>query len=116
MKAAQRYFVLAWRELIIILRLRKKILSRLCGTLQNQVIIINSVLADKSTLAGQDCTHVQDGSNGIPCKSHQSLKDSSQTQISKLKSELSKDSFSNSTLHESPELHSADRFLCYLTS
>lgn len=91
-------------------------LSKLCGTLQKQVIIINFILAAKSTLAAQDCIHVQDGSKGIPCKSHQSLKDKSHTWISKLKKELHKDPPSDSTLHGSPKLHPARRFLCCLTS
>lgn len=55
------------------------------------MIIINFILAAKSTLAAQDCIHVQDGSKGIPCKSHQSLKGKSHTWISKLKKELNKD-------------------------
>lgn len=49
----------------------------LCGTLEKQVLIINSIPAAKSTLACQDCIYVQDDSNGIPCKSHKSLKDKS---------------------------------------
>lgn len=55
----------------------KKHLSKLCGTVEKQVLIINSIPAAKSTSACQDWMYVQDDSSGIPWKSHQSLNDKS---------------------------------------
>lgn len=77
----------------------------MCGILKKLVTISNCILAAKSTLEVQNCIHVQDSSSGIPCKSHQSLKDKSHTCISKLKKHLNETPSSDSALHRSSNVH-----------